>query len=692
MAEPTPNRLAGETSPYLLQHSLNPVDWFPWGDEALTRASELDRPIFLSIGYAACHWCHVMERESFEDDDTAALMNASFVSIKVDREERPDLDGIYMDAVQALTGQGGWPMSAFLTPDGRPFYAGTYYPPEPRHGMPSFRQVLTGIAEAWDERRDDIVAQASRITEAIGQVGRLEATPEPLTDAIAATAMGSLRTAFDGRWGGFGGAPKFPQPMTLEFVLRQAVRGVADAQEMATITLDRMAEGGMFDHVGGGFARYSTDGAWHVPHFEKMLYDNVQLVQLYTRASLLTGSDHYRRVVRETVSYLLRELRQSGGGFSSSQDADSEGVEGKFFTWSWEELVGLVGEAVAECYGAAPGGNWAGEDGEGTNVLWRPVAVAAVARERGIDPRALEADVAAARGLLFEARDTRVHPGVDDKVLTAWNAMAIRGLAEAGRTLGEPSWVDAAVRCADFVLAALRREDGRLLRSWRGGVAGGPGFADDYALLGLACLTLHETTFGQVWLDHARVLADDMVRLFHDEARGGFFQTGSDADTLVVRPKELYDNAVPSGNSAAAELLLRLWHLTGDRELERVGSSALRLVRDVMGRAPTGFGHALCALDLSLGPTREVAVVGETDDERTAALTSCLWSERYLPNLVLAVGTPAGAAEAGSVALLHDRGAVDGVPTAYVCEGFVCNLPVTSPRDLRAQLAATMPA
>ncbi|HEY6568498.1 MAG TPA: thioredoxin domain-containing protein [Actinomycetota bacterium] len=686
MAERTPNRLAGETSPYLLQHANNPVDWFPWGTEALSRAAEQDKPIFLSIGYAACHWCHVMERESFENDATADLMNERFVSIKVDREERPDLDGIYMDAVQAMTGQGGWPMSAFLTPDGRPFYAGTYYPPEPRHGMPSFRQVLTGIAEAWDDRRDEIIAQAGSITDTIGQVGRLQASEDPLAPAIADEALASLRPGFDGRWGGFGGAPKFPQPMTLEFLLRQAVRDVPDAEAMATITLDRMAEGGIFDHVGGGFARYSTDGAWHVPHFEKMLYDNAQLVQLYTRAWLLTGHDRYRDVVRDTVTYLLREMQQPEGGFSSSQDADSEGVEGKFFTWSWDELMTLVDEPTAECLGAMPEGNWAGEGGVRTNVLWRPVEVGAIAKEHGIDPDELAAKVVDARPLLFEARHARVHPGVDDKVLTAWNALAIRALAEAGRAFAEPGWIAAALRCADFLFSELRRGDGRLLRSWRGGVAGGPGFADDHALLGLACLTLHETTFDPGWLRRARALADDLVRLFHDRERGGFFQTGSDTDALIVRPKELYDNAVPSGNSAGAELLLRLWYLTGDPSDERVGSSALRLVREVMGKAPTGFGHALCALDLYLGPTHEVAIVGGAGDARTEALASRLWSGGYLPNAVMAVSEPGQDEGEDAVALLRDRVAIEGVPTAYVCERFVCNLPVTTPEDLAAQL------
>jgi uncharacterized protein YyaL (SSP411 family) len=686
MMERRANRLAGETSPYLLQHAYNPVEWFPWGTDALTAARERNRPIFLSIGYAACHWCHVMERESFENEATAALMNERFVSIKVDREERPDLDGIYMDALQAMNGHGGWPMSAFLTPDGRPFYAGTYFPPEPRHGLPSFRQVLTGIAEAWDERRDEIDAQADRVTEAIGQVGRLRESQDPLSEQVLAQAVASVRTDFDGRWGGFGGAPKFPQPMTLEFLLRQSLRGVPDAHEMVVITLDRMAEGGIYDRLGGGFARYATDGAWHVPHFEKMLYDNAQLVLLYTRAWLVTRRQRYRSVVRETVAYLLREMRHPEGGFFSSQDADSEGVEGKFFTWSWDELVELVGVPVAECFGATAEGNWRGEDGSGTNVLWRPVSGSSVAREHGLDPEALEVAVEDARTTLFRAREARIHPATDDKILTAWNAMTVRALAEAARTFDEPSWIEAAVGCASFLLARLRGEGGRLLRSWRDGVAGGPGFADDHAQLAAACLTLYETTFDLRWFLEARSLAGDLLRLFRDNENGGFFQVGSDAESLVVRPKELYDNAVPSGNSIAAEVLLRLGHLTGEPPYEEAGASALRLVRDAMSSAPTGFGHALCALDLYLGPAREVAIVGDVDDVRTRRLVAQVTTERYLPNVVLSVAAPDDDTSRDAVALLSDRSAIDGAPTAYVCERFTCRLPVTSPEELGDQL------
>ena len=664
------NRLASATSPYLLQHADNPVDWFPWGDEALTKAETEDRPIFLSIGYAACHWCHVMERESFEDEDTAAYLNEHFVAIKVDREERPDLDAIYMDAVQALNhGQGGWPLSAFLTPDGKPFFAGTYYPKVPAHGMPSFQQVLEGIAEAWGGRRNDLERQAARVVEAISTSAALRASTEPLTDAITTEALASLTRSFDPTWGGFGSAPKFPQPMTLEFVLRTAVRGSAEARTMLTTTLDRMASGGIYDQLGGGFARYSTDARWLVPHFEKMLYDNAQLAQLYTRAWLVTRDDRYRRVAADTLAYLLREMRHPAGGFFSSQDADSEGVEGRFFVWSWEELVGIVGEDAAAALGATPDGNW-----EETNVLWRP-------------PGASDDDgLGDARRALFEVREGRVRPATDDKVLTAWNAMAIQALAEASSAFDEPTLLEEAVRTAEFVVTNLRGSDGRLLRSWRDGTAGGPGYADDHALLASALLALYARTGELRWFREASRLAEGLRRLFADTERGGFFQTGADVDPLVVRPKDLYDNAVPSGNSAAADALLRLSLLTGDAELEQAGLSAIRLIRDVLGRAPTGFGHALCALDLSLGPSNEVAIVGPPDDPATKALVDEVVAVRFLPNTVVAVGAPGDPESADEVPLLRGRPLVDGSPTAYVCRRFTCKLPVTDPADLAGSL------
>jgi uncharacterized protein len=684
------NRLAGEASPYLLQHARNPVDWFPWGDDALTKATLEDKPIFLSIGYAACHWCHVMERESFEDEATAALMNEHFVSIKVDREERPDLDGIYMDAVQAMTGRGGWPLSAFLTPAGEPFYAGTYFPPQARHGIPAFRDVLSAIAEAWRERREEVAGQGAKMAQVIGQASQSGAGSGAgevaLDQALADEATMALRETFDPSWGGFGRAPKFPQPMTLEFLLRQAVRGSAGALEMVTTTLDGMAAGGIYDHLGGGFARYSTDERWHVPHFEKMLYDNALLLQLYTRAWQVAGHERYRTVAIETADYLRREMQHPHGGFFSSQDADSEGVEGKFFTWSWSELTALAGEPVARSFGASPEGNWAGDGHGATNVLWHERTIGAVASEMGLDASELSASVDGARTTLFAARETRVRPATDDKVLAAWNGMAIGALAEAGRVFGDATYIGSATRAGTFVLEHLRDDEGRLLRSWRDGVTGAKGFLDDYALMASACLTLYETTFELAWFERARELGDEMTRLFADRASGGFFQTGSDAEALLVRPRELYDNATPSGNSTAADVLLRLAAFTGNAEHERDAISALRLVVDGLGRAPGAFGHALCALDRLIGPHREVAIVGDPGAADTRSLVNEAIVRRLRPNLVLAVTSPDDDRASLMVPLLANRSAIDGAATAFVCEGFACRLPVTTPGALAEQL------
>jgi uncharacterized protein YyaL (SSP411 family) len=671
--QPAPNRLIGETSPYLLQHAHNPVDWYPWGPEALERARAEDKPILLSIGYAACHWCHVMAHESFEDPETAAQMNEHFVCVKVDREERPDLDGIYMDAVQAMTGQGGWPMTVFLTPDGGPFYAGTYYPKLDRPGMPSFRRVLAAVADAWTRRRDDVRRQGDQVVQVLAaQSGALGGDGDGQLGAeTLRQAFEGLKGAFDPAWGGFGQAPKFPQPMTLEFLLRCHLRGFDGALDMARLTLDRMAAGGIFDQVGGGFHRYSTDGRWLVPHFEKMLYDNALLVRLYTHAWQLTGDDRYRRVAGRTADYLLRELRHADGGFFSSQDADSEGVEGRFFVWSFQELTGIAGEPVARHLGATPEGNW-----EGSNVLWTPQPAG----------EELEAQVDAVLPRLFEAREARVHPATDDKVLAAWNGLAISALAEAGRSFGEPRYLDAAAAAASFVLEALTGGQGRLLRSWREGRAGGPGYLDDHACMAEACLTLYETTFDLRWLREARRLAGAMVELFADPGGDGFYQTGRDAEQLVVRPRELFDNAVPAGSSVAAEVLQRLGRLTGDQDWEQAGLAALRPVLGVLGRAPTGFGHALGAADFALARVREVAIVGQPGAADTDALLAEVWGT-YQPNRVLAAAAPGDAAAQGEVPLLADRPALEGRATAYVCEHFVCQRPVTEPAELAAQLA-----
>jgi uncharacterized protein YyaL (SSP411 family) len=587
-----------------------------------------------------------------------------------------------MDAVQAMSGHGGWPMTVFLTPDGEPFFAGTYFPPEDRHGLPSFRRVLEGVSQAWTDRREELIRQGKRVVQAVASP--VEASPEPLTEDILRAAHGGLRSLFDPEWGGFGPPPKFPQPMTQEFLLRAHHRGFPDSLDMVTMTLDRMAGGGIYDQVGGGFHRYSTDRMWLVPHFEKMLYDNAQLARLYLHGWQVTGRERYREVTRETLDYLLREMRHPDGGLFSSQDADSEGVEGKFFVWSHDELVreaGAQGELVARSFGATPEGNW-----EGTNVLWRPRPTEEIAAQAGVPSSQLEEEVGRARSRLLASRQRRVPPATDDKVLASWNGLAVQALAEAGRVLDEPRYVAAAEDAARFVLSELRGEDGRLLRAWRDGRTSGPAYSDDYAMMAAACLTLYETTFETAWMAEARALAEEMVWLFNDPDGGGFFQTGSDAEPLVVRARELFDNAVPSGNSVAAEVLQRLALLTGEADYESAAVSALRPVRDLMGRAPTMLGHALGALDLYLSPAQEVAIVGDPRSDETRKLVGEVW-RRYLPNAVLAVSAPGDREAARVVPLLEGRRPIDGGPAAYVCQHFACQRPVGSPEELVDQLA-----
>jgi uncharacterized protein len=675
------NRLAGETSPYLLQHADNPVDWYPWGPEAMERARVEDKPILLSVGYAACHWCHVMAHESFEDPETAALMNEHFVSVKVDREERPDVDAIYMSAVQAMTGQGGWPMTVVLTPDGEPFFAGTYFPSTDRLGMPSFRKVLLAVAEAWRDRRDDARQQGRQVAHHVAaQTGAIAGVAGRLDEDVLRRALEGIAQGFDPEWGGFASAPKFPQPMTLEFLLRCHLRGWPGALDMVRRTLDRMAAGGIFDQLGGGFHRYSTDRRWLVPHFEKMLYDNAQLVRLYARTWQVTGEERYREVVRRTAGYLLRDLRHPDGGFFSSQDADSEGVEGKFFVWSFQELSEVGGELVANWFGASPAGNW-----EGVNVLWTPLPPEAVAERAGVAVADLEQAVLRGRAELFEHRETRrVHPATDDKVLAAWNGLAIAALAEAGRVLPEPAYVEAAAAGAEFVLGTMRAPGGRLCRAWRDGRLSGPGYLDDYACMAEASLTLYETTFEPRWLREAVDLADGILELFADPG-GGFFQTGSDAERLVVRPKELFDNAVPAGSSMAADVLLRLGRLLGEERYEAAGLGALESVRELLARAPTGFGHALGAADFALARVREVAIVGEPAAGDTAALLAEV-RRGYRPNQVVALAAPGDREALAAVPLLVGRPIQNGHATAYVCEHFACQQPVTEPEALAAQL------
>ena len=648
-----PNRLANETSPYLLQHKDNPVDWYPWGEEALERAREEGRPILLSIGYSACHWCHVMERESFEDEATASVMNEHFVCIKLDREERPDLDAIYMEACQAMTGQGGWPLNVFLTPDQVPFYAGTYFPPEERHGMPSWRRVLEAVSEAWTARGDEIRARGGAIADRLRGGAALEPAEEPLEPAVLDAAVDGLRKAFDPVYGGFGGAPKFPPASAIEFLLRRG------ETEMTSRTLLAMASGGMYDQAGGGFARYAVDERWLVPHFEKMLYDNALLARAYLHGSQVTGHELFGRVCRETLDWALREMQAPEGGFYSALDADSEGVEGKYYVWSLDELReaagDLAGEAIAY-FGATAEGNW-----EGTNILVRGVQ----------EPAALDE----IRSRLYAARERRVRPGLDDKRLTSWNALMIGALAEAGAVLEEPRYADAAVACAEFVLRELRDGDGRLLRTWKDGTAKLNAYLEDHAFLLEALLTLYECTFDPRWFAESRALADTMIERFADDQRGGFFETSVDHERLVARRKDLEDHPIPAGNSAAAYGLLRLAALTGEHEYERPALSVLALLHPFGGRHPQAFAHLLQALDFHFAAVKEVALAGDDTAELERAVRS-----RFRPHLVLAGGPARG------VPLLEGREPVEGRAAAYVCEHFSCRRPVTDARELEALL------
>jgi uncharacterized protein YyaL (SSP411 family) len=639
------NRLAGETSPYLLQHADNPVDWYAWREEAFERARAEDKPILLSIGYAACHWCHVMEHESFEDDETAELMNERFVCIKVDREERPDVDGLYMEAVVSMTGQGGWPMTVFLTPEGKPFFGGTYFPPEPRFGMPSFQQVLLAVSEAYATRRDQLEQVAEQLVGAIREASERPPSSEPLTTELLTRAVSSLRAQFDSVHGGFGGAPKFPASSTLEFLLRT---GRDDAHEMVAKTLDGMAAGGMYDLVGGGFHRYSVDGAWLVPHFEKMLYDNALLASAYLHAWVVTGESRYRRVVEETLDYLVREMRLADGGFASAQDADTNGVEGLTYSWTPEEIADALGEEHPE---------WLQPFEHDRCVV------------RGEIPED-------ARRRLFEIREERPKPERDDKALTAWNGLALAAFAEAGIRLEREDYLEVARSLAEFLLGPLSAGGGRLLRTYRDGVAKIDAYLEDYANVANGLLELHWATGDLRWLDESRRLAGRAVDLFADPEHGGFFVDPAGGNGLIARRKEFDDHPTPSGNSMTAYVLLRLARIYGDAELEKHAVSVFRLARTYLERAPAAVGHLLCALDLHFSPPREIAVVGSSEELRRAALAG------FQPTTVFAfAGEPTD-----RIPLLAGKDLVDGKPAAYVCESFTCQAPVTDADELRAAL------
>ena len=663
------NALAHETSPYLLQHASNPVDWRPWGPEAFAEAGERDVPVLLSVGYSACHWCHVMEHESFSDEATAAVMNRLFVSIKVDREERPDVDALYMDAVVSMTGHGGWPMTVFLLPDMRPFYGGTYYPPEPRQGMPSFRQVLEAVDGLWRERRGDLDQLAGQITEALrAAAARPPALGDPdagaLTDAVA-----GLRAQHDPEWGGFGGAPKFPPGPVIGFLLREHTRsGSQVALEMASRTLDGMALGGMHDVLGGGFHRYSVDGHWLVPHFEKMLYDNALLAVAYLEGWAVTGNAAYRRVAEGTLDYMLRELRRPEGGFASAQDADTDGEEGATFVWTPDQVREVLGPddaaAAIRYFGVSEAGNF-----EGASIL-RPV---------GEPPENLDA----IERRLLEVRLARPQPALDDKVLAAWNGLALAALAQGARRLGRADLLEAGHALAAFLEERMRASDGGLLRTFRAGQARIPGYLDDHAAVVHGLLELHLASGEAEYLRRARELAGHAAERFADPVAGGFFQSAGGGGSLVAPRKDLEDNPIPSGNSLMATVLLRLARLEGDATLEEQALGAIRLSLDYARRVPQGFGHALQAIDLALAPAREVAVVGAPADPATAALSDVA-REGFRPNLAVAFWDGEGAPPA---ALFEGRTLVDGRPAAYICERFACRRPLTDPELVREALA-----
>jgi uncharacterized protein YyaL (SSP411 family) len=687
-----PNRLAAETSPYLLQHAFNPVDWHPWGPDALARARAEDRPIFLSIGYSACHWCHVMEHESFENPDIAALMNEHFINIKVDREERPDLDQVYMTAVQAMTGHGGWPMSVFLTPGGEPFYGGTYFPPVDSRGMPGFPRVLLGVHQAWVERRDEIAASAGEMTARLREMSSLPVGPGEFQPALLDNAARELLRAFDARHGGFGSAPKFPHPMDIRLLLRAYRRGGdVRALHAARLTLDKMARGGIYDHLGGGFARYSTDERWLAPHFEKMLYDNALLSSAYLDAYRLTGEPFYAQVARETLDYVLGRMTDPAGPFFSTEDADSEGVEGKYYVWSLDEVEAVLGRErateFAQVYDVTVAGNW-----EGTNILNlpRPLDQAAAALGRDLD--GLTADLANDRARLLAARDQRVPPGKDTKVLTSWNGLMITALAEGSRVLKDERYLDAAGRAAAFLLNSLRRPDGRLLHTYKDGQAKLDAYLDDYADLIDGLTRLYEASGVAKWLDAAFSLAALMIDDFFDPSDGGFFYTGRHHETLIARQKDAYDNATPSGNAMAATALLRLGSLTGSEMFTDRGLSALRAVQVVMERAPSAAGQSLIALEFALTPPTEIAVVAGTDPAEFRSALEAVYA-RFLPNAVVA---PAAASEGDAlvdlVPLLEERPAREGRTTVYVCQDRTCREPAVGDSSIGEALDALEPA
>ncbi|MGH9872391.1 MAG: thioredoxin domain-containing protein [Pyrinomonadaceae bacterium] len=681
------NHLIDETSPYLLQHAHNPVDWFPWGDEALETARREQKPILLSIGYSACHWCHVMEHESFENESIARLMNENFVNIKVDREERPDLDQIYMSAVQMMTHHGGWPMTVFLTPEALPFYAGTYFPPEDRYNMPGFPRVLISVADAYRERPDDIQQTAASVLTELKRSATGQESNELLTSALLDTAYRGMIKNYDSTYGGFGGAPKFPPAMSLEFLLHTFYR-TADQQALDLVahTCRKMAEGGIYDQLGGGFHRYATDARWLVPHFEKMLYDNALLARLYLHYYQVSNDQEARVIAEGILDYVVREMTDSAGGFYSTQDADSEGVEGKFFIWRKGEIRDLLGERDAEIFAAYYNVTDAGNF-EGENILNVTRSLSEVSTSENITTEQLSETLARARKVLFAAREKRVKPARDEKILTAWNGLMLASFAEAAAILNRPDYLDVARKNARFILENLRR-DGLLLRTYKGGQAKLNAYLEDYAFFIDGLVTLFETGGELQWLEEARNITATMIDEFWDDEEGAFFFTGRSHEDLIVRSKDFFDNATPSGNSVAAKNLLRLGLLTDDADYQRRAATILRLTASTVQRYPSGFGRLLCALDFHLGAPKEIVLIGEPGSPETRTFQEEIW-RRYLPNKVVAQASPGDAKAEETVPLLRDRPQIDGKTTVYLCEHFTCKAPTTNPRELASQLLTT---
>jgi hypothetical protein len=679
------NRLIEETSPYLLQHAHNPVEWYPWGEEALEKAKAEDKPVLLSIGYAACHWCHVMEKESFENEQIARLMNENFVCIKVDREERPDIDAIYMNAVQMMTGRGGWPLTLFLTPGLKPFYGGTYFPPFDLRGMTGFARVVVAMADLYRHRREDVISSADSIIAELQQVNSFRQSDEMLTTETLNQAFSSLLSMFDSAEGGFGRAPKFPPSMSLMFLLRHHHRtNSPDALLMVERTLQKMAAGGMYDHLGGGFARYSTDTRWLVPHFEKMLYDNALLARIYLYAYQATKNPLYRRVAEETLEYIIRDMTSREGGFYSSEDADSEGVEGKFYVWTKDEVIALLGEQDGEVFSRYYDITESGNFEHGQSILNAPQTVEEFSERENISANDLGRIIESGRKKLFYAREERVRPGLDDKILAAWNGLMLTAFAEAANILGRDDYREVSRRNADFLLSRLVKE-GRVLRTYKDGRAKLNGYVEDYAYLIEGLIATYEATFELKYFEKARALADTLIDQFWDEREGGFYFTSSDHEELIVRSKDYFDNAIPSGNSTAALSLLKLWTLTGESRYQRCCAAILRTMRQAMARYPNGLGYLLCAMDSYLSEGREIAIIGEPASHEVRSFVEEIYS-RYLPNKVVAAAAPDDRLSNERIKLLEGRTLVGGNPAAYVCRNYSCLLPATSVSDLAERL------